>query len=1670
MFTSIPDRLLPDKRVNAFRHPQRALPPWRNRWWAFLACAFMLLSFQTAQADCASRASFEVSNQSPVMGDHVSFTNTSSNAIGYEWRVDGFTVSTDADYTHYFNGAGTFEVMLVAESEEGCSDEFIEVFNIERLPRSMDHATAHKNYVTSVNEVGTIDEIKIFDRFGNDYTTDDILIPNNSWTAGIFVLHFDDEDDTLGTGFDDNATGTFFPTLGQDRREVVIQAFEDLSALLTNNNVLPSPYTGLNTAVEIRVSTNVGLTGGAMPPGALGVASSYYIDYPNSGISHGAVWKTITTGVDAYHGTTSAPMFHGIMSINLNANWYLDLSGNSGIGSSAYDLYTVVLHEAMHMLGFASGISQNGSSALNNGNYFPYDQFLETGTGSPLVTTVNSCYDHQFSASASALTGGCNAVKFAGNGTNNANQAVHSPTSWAAGSSLSHFNCINGGPCTLAGNGYVMNFCSGIGAIGVQRIPQISEVETLCDLGYNIQNNYGNGDYSASTTTTNPFAGACSNNVVAGVNDYREYIPSQPFTAPLFTVTSDPGNILNIAGIDILGNDLGNPNQINCLEIVYPGGALTGSTPTSIVYDPLDFWSGTAVLRYRPFKSSTNTYGNVTYIYIKVQSAAWPCDPSDCDLACNGDFEIFEDQANCGGSLCQLSSFINDFTLTASANSTDVFNFNNNTFLFMGNHPSNPESIFIPLSQPVGTGCTVDISFDASYVVGSSTGTPAMIFMGANTVPCPIPTNSAGFNGNCGAASVACPAFTPLCPAVTVPITNLASSPAWPGTIGTSNPNFQNYTASFTNSGPPIDGILITPLTLASAGWSGILLDNVEFTNQCVPQFAVTATGPSNPCINTSISIDYQICLPSNVSANFTPINLDVTLPTNQGVSFANGGDFNLSGQAVIPGLALTFSAPCTTLTLHLDVSANAIPGAALPVVLNMSGGCVQDQTLATIDLIPGVPNVLSVSKTAAAGTYTPGSTIPYTITVENNSLTNMITDIEFEDQIPANLTVTGTLPAGLSLNASLLTSSVPFTLGPGQVASYTFNATVNSSMTCGNITNCVSVIEANGACSLPISDCVTTYIHSNDPPPTAFMDATYCEGELMVDLTAVPSSAGSLHWYDGMIGPFPFYLGSGNTLAPPNTAPGTYEYLVCELVGSCLTVPDTVTITIEPGGWQQVASNPTNHIEYGEDVQVDDNGNVYVTGACGLNATFGLPSTPMQVNGPGFIAKYDDCGGLLWIEGLPQPGKALALDATQQNVIVTGGGWDFAILHSYGANGAVNWTEMMHNVVAGSAKTVGTSVDIDANDMIYVTGHYTKIVTFGTQQNAPQLIGLNPQSGFLARYNASGQVQAVANLVPQTSGNGTVHPRGIAVEELGGAVYVGGTYSEAATFGGQLLTGSGEFVSKHLATTLVGTAAVNVSSTYGWAISPLHEVDWNDALGQLYVVGGNTVGSLAPSLNTQNWSLVAPGPQVVLVDLDYEEVLGGLYVAGIEVPTLAVQVASLDAAGSAFYWQTNTTNTGGGVDIAYGVAANGSAPTSGFINVMSTGGFAGGIQFPNSTTHTSNGSNSDVFVARMRDNGSSGSFYKQEASNPAEVQDDRTINIFPNPFRESFSIDLGQFNQEDMLSVEVFDLRGSKVFTSEQIPGGSTVEFSPGPLSQGLYMVKILHNSESYLGRIIKY
>lgn len=220
-----------------------------------------------------------------------------------------------------------------------------------------------------------------------------------------WVVTYNDVNNNTNIGFDD-------PTFGATRQATVQAVFNYINTVVDENGT-----------AEIRFNNSLNNSGS----GVLASAGPFFFNTP--GFSNGFLFNHATTGIDP-----SGSFPDATAQVNFGHNW------NSGLGTPAsnqFDLFTVLLHEVTHAMGFLSLMNSTGASAIGTNVYSVYDSFLERQNGTRLFPSGPT-----FVGNSSDLTTG--RVFFDGPNTlafNNGNRSeMYTPNTFSSGSSISHLD------------------------------------------------------------------------------------------------------------------------------------------------------------------------------------------------------------------------------------------------------------------------------------------------------------------------------------------------------------------------------------------------------------------------------------------------------------------------------------------------------------------------------------------------------------------------------------------------------------------------------------------------------------------------------------------------------------------------------------------------------------------------------------------------------------------------------------------------------------------------------------------------------------------------------------------------------------------------------------------------------------------------------------------------------------------------------------------------------------------------------------------------------------------------------------------------------------------------------------------------------------------------------
>ncbi len=233
-----------------------------------------------------------------------------------------------------------------------------------------------------------------------------------------FNVTYQDVAGNTNVGFDDN-------TLGATRQAT-------LQAVLAYVDDILNATSGATIDVTVNASQ---MDGG----GFLAFAGTYFTGA--TGFSNGFCFEHIVTGTDP-NGTVS-DIF---ITVDFGFPWNSDMGA---VGGSEYDLYTVLLHEVTHGLGFLGLTDADGTSSLapggNPGQYSLVNQLTHLDQAGPIGTgATTQLWTTAMGASFTGTAGNLISTRLVFTGTNavaayGSNPTINSNNPFVAGTSLGHW-------------------------------------------------------------------------------------------------------------------------------------------------------------------------------------------------------------------------------------------------------------------------------------------------------------------------------------------------------------------------------------------------------------------------------------------------------------------------------------------------------------------------------------------------------------------------------------------------------------------------------------------------------------------------------------------------------------------------------------------------------------------------------------------------------------------------------------------------------------------------------------------------------------------------------------------------------------------------------------------------------------------------------------------------------------------------------------------------------------------------------------------------------------------------------------------------------------------------------------------------------------------------------
>lgn len=228
---------------------------------------------------------------------------------------------------------------------------------------------------------------------------------------------------------------------------------------------------------------------------------------------------------------------------------------------------------------------------------------------------------------------------------------------------------------------------------------------------------------------------------------------------------------------------------------------------------------------------------------------------------------------------------------------------------------------------------------------------------------------------------------------------------------------------------------------------------------------------------------------------------------------------------------------------------------------------------------------------------------------------------------------------------------------------------------------------------------------------------------------------------------------------------------------------------------WVQTEENP----DISAGIVVDAAGNVFITGSYTGTTSFGATSISSAGSSDIYVAKFNSSGNLQWVQSGGGTGddrsQDIALDANG-DVFITGyfegtanfgaasrtsaGDTDIFVVKYSGSSGNVQWLQS----AGGTSSDVARGIAIDATGNVLITGHFSGTANFGATSRT--LAG--GRDVFVAEYSPL----STSWLWTYASGgpNDDIG-KGIALNASGNA-YITGEFSGTANLGGSTLTSAG--------------------------------------------------------------------------------------------------------------------------------------------------------------------------------------------------------------------------------------------------------------------------------------
>lgn len=755
------------------------------------------------------------------------------------------------------------------------------------------------------------------DRYGNEYAEEEL----GHWNFDIQANHCVQIEDFVLL-FVNNQNNPF----SQAEMETICDVFDYLSGIIEANS-------GERAIIRLFKDPNLPATSAA-------VGTSFF---PNQcGLGHSLVHQQLFTG------GVNTPQ-HGLIAVNANlSNFYI--GPENGIGSTQIDFFTVILHEALHVLGFGSQISLSGAPA--QGFYTLWGLNLANDDDEPMIETVvpgtndECCADYVFNSADYPDMPDMIWDQDCGPDNIHFDVAQQPPVNgeYTGQQDLQTFlNVLSHLDRACGTEHYVMNSGVLTGTDGVQRTLTDTELSVICRLGYTLPNEC-EPDCIAIAVNDGAYFVALNGEIQINIGDLlANDFPTNGTFALLPNCGNDAGIGVNLNGNQIIvqGNALGaytfcyaltgcggNRCDVAIVRVVVTNPAITEACENLDECQINAFWD------FELFGSDDEMRMNLTL--------GGPNDP-------NLGFTFYTPVNNFWDNTPDLVGPIGFFPGNFSCDGPHVVGVlppNGNQMVRMVmrrvNDTNFPEGICFPLCEPIFPGMSGRITFLAMTPEACLGFSPqARLEFSENS-----PVAGALVYDNPSMAS----------PSWFVPITSNQNT----------NPVFDAYTVEFTNESSACWNYLYVSSfaneDLAAGSLGAIYVDavRVELNNNLLDILDLsTEVAPEEPCLGDQVNVKIEICNNVECAGNtFASPEALVTAQLPAGLTLVPNTDFptltHLINEGDIP------AGGCIELTLSLQVSSDeAFDGQTLPINLqfNPIAPCFEDATLSAGTVTPMICN-----------------------------------------------------------------------------------------------------------------------------------------------------------------------------------------------------------------------------------------------------------------------------------------------------------------------------------------------------------------------------------------------------------------------------------------------------------------------------------------------------------------------------------------------------------------------------------------------------------------------------------------------------------------------------------------------------------------------------------------